>query len=448
MALCLRKLRGLQKSDRRLIDCSFIWTEPHSKRIKLKITVQQEAFAKAIVQQTFEVEFVVQNHQCPDCAKSYTPNTWRAVVQIRQKVPHKRTFFYLEQVILKHHAHLDTVSIKEAKDGLDFYYSTRANAVKMVDFLSSVVPARSKRSEELISQDVHTSVSSYKFTYSVEIVPMCREDLVCLPLKVAQQLGHIARFTLCCRVANTLRLIDPQTLQTADLPAAVYWRTPFPSLAHVGELVEFIVLDIEPVGQESGKYVLADAEVARSSDLGQNDTTFFVKTHLGAVLSAGDAVMGYHLFNSNFNHEIFETINPSNVPEVVLVKKSYPNRKKPNGRQWKLQRMAKEHNEPVVKKQEQDKLERDYELFLRELEEDSEIRQAYVRDRSLLTLVLICIKATDRPGQDYRILPAWRVWMEKNRVRITLKVTKTKTTMEVCLELMWGSCVMSLRICR
>lgn len=38
LAMCLRKLRGLQKV--RLIDASFIWTEPHSKRIKLKVKVQ------------------------------------------------------------------------------------------------------------------------------------------------------------------------------------------------------------------------------------------------------------------------------------------------------------------------------------------------------------------------------------------------------------------------
>lgn len=40
LALCLRKLRGLAKV--RIIDASFIWTEPHSRRIKVKITVQQE----------------------------------------------------------------------------------------------------------------------------------------------------------------------------------------------------------------------------------------------------------------------------------------------------------------------------------------------------------------------------------------------------------------------
>ena len=81
--------------------------------------------ANTIVQQTFEVEYVVIAMQCPDCAKSYTTNTWRATVQIRQKVPHKRTFLYLEQLILKHNAHVDTVSIQETKDGLDFFYAQK-----------------------------------------------------------------------------------------------------------------------------------------------------------------------------------------------------------------------------------------------------------------------------------------------------------------------------------
>ena len=92
LALCLKKLKGLSKV--RIIDANFLWTEPHSRRIKVKITIQQEAL-NTILQQTFEVEYVVAYHQCPDCAKSFTANTWRAIVQVRQKVAHKRTFLYL-----------------------------------------------------------------------------------------------------------------------------------------------------------------------------------------------------------------------------------------------------------------------------------------------------------------------------------------------------------------
>lgn len=40
LAICLRKLRGLSKV--RLIDAGFIWTEPHSKRLRVKLTIQKE----------------------------------------------------------------------------------------------------------------------------------------------------------------------------------------------------------------------------------------------------------------------------------------------------------------------------------------------------------------------------------------------------------------------
>ncbi|KAK5240696.1 ribosome-binding protein, partial [Cryomyces antarcticus] len=149
LALCLRKLRGLSKV--RIIDASFIWTEPHSRRIKVKITIQQEAFQGTILQQTFEVEYVQNYQQCPDCAKSYTHNTWRACVQVRQKVPHKRTFLYLEQLILKHSAHKDAINIKEVSDGIDFFFAARNGAEKFVDFLKSVAPVNAKKSQELIS---------------------------------------------------------------------------------------------------------------------------------------------------------------------------------------------------------------------------------------------------------------------------------------------------------
>ena len=40
LAICLKKLKGLNKV--RLIDAGFIWTEPHSKRLRVKLTVQKE----------------------------------------------------------------------------------------------------------------------------------------------------------------------------------------------------------------------------------------------------------------------------------------------------------------------------------------------------------------------------------------------------------------------
>ena len=70
----------------RLIDAGFIWTEPHSRRIKLKLSIQMEVMGGAILEQVFVVEFVVSTQMCPDCHRVEAKDFWKAVVQLRQKV--------------------------------------------------------------------------------------------------------------------------------------------------------------------------------------------------------------------------------------------------------------------------------------------------------------------------------------------------------------------------
>jgi len=378
LALCLKRLRGLEKV--RVVDANFIWTEPHSRRIKVRIKIQEEAFQGTILQQEFDVEYVVAYQQCPDCAKSYTHNTWRAVVQVRQKVPHKRTFLYLEQLILKHGAHKDTINIKEVHDGIDFYFGQKNHAEKFVDFLNSSTPIQVRKSQELISMDIHTATKSYKFTYSIEIVPICKDDLVALPIKLANALGNIAPLVLCYRVGTSVNFLDPSTLQTADLSTKQFFHSPFKTLSDVQELVEFIVLDIEPIGQQRGRFVLSEATIARASDMGSNDTSYFARTHLGGVIHPGDSVLGYHLTGSNFNNSLFSELEASSkhsstIPDVILVKKHYARKKKNKVRNWRLKRMGKEESEMAPRKQDTERLERDFELFLRDVEEDEELRQ-------------------------------------------------------------------------
>ncbi|EQK99049.1 hypothetical protein G6O67_000718 [Ophiocordyceps sinensis] len=379
LALCLKKLRGLNKV--RVVDASFIWTEPHSRRIKVKLTIQDSVQDGVLLQQSFEVVYVVATQQCPDCAKSYTANVWRACVQVRQKVLHKRTFLFLEQLMMKHGAHRDTLNIREAKDGIDFFFSQRNQAEKFIDFLNSVVPVKVKASQELISQDIHTSTKSFKFSFSAELVPICRDDLVAMPIKLAKQCGNISPLVLCHKIGTSVYLLDPQTLQTADISAPIYWRAPFASLADARELVEFIVMDIEQTPTRRGKWVLSEATVARASDLAVNDKTYFTRTHLGHYLQPGDSAMGYLLTGTMFNNPDFEKMEESNtysstIPDVVLVKKHYPNRRRNRRRHWKLKRLDKDEGELLPKKADQERMDREYELFLQDVEEDEELRAA------------------------------------------------------------------------
>ncbi|KAI8849933.1 NMD3 family-domain-containing protein [Chytridium lagenaria] len=375
LTLCLKKLKGLSKV--RLVDASFIWTEPHSRRVKVKLTIQKEVFSSTILQQIFVVEYILSTQQCEECARVAAQLTWKAAVQVRQKVAHKRTFLWLEQLILKHNAHANTTNIKEAKDGIDFYYTSRAHAIRMVEFLSAVVPTRMKMSEQLVSQDTHGGNANYKFTYSLEIIPVCKDDLICLPTKLARSLSDICPLVICNRVSNSLGLIDPNTLKAVELRNNVFWDTPFVSLSEAKDLVDFYVIDITKERHQNGKYCLATAEVARSTDL---STTFLVRTHLGNILNAGDHVSGYDLRNANFNHTNFDVLLKqygTGIPDVVLVKKSYPNaRKKHKGRKWRLKTMTIEEEVEAIGKSKSEKIraELDYELFLRDIEEDAELR--------------------------------------------------------------------------
>ena len=60
-----------------------------------------------------------------------------------EQVNHKRTFLYLEQLILKHGMHRGASSLKEVHDGIDFYFSNKNTAVKLNEFLQANIPVRS-----------------------------------------------------------------------------------------------------------------------------------------------------------------------------------------------------------------------------------------------------------------------------------------------------------------
>lgn len=99
-------------------------------------------------------------------------------------------------------------------DGLDFFYHTEAQARKLVDFLTAVLPCRYQHSKKLISHDIHSNTYNYKFTFGVEIVPISKDSIVCLPKKLTQQLGGVSPLCLVYRVSNSIHLIDPTTTQS------------------------------------------------------------------------------------------------------------------------------------------------------------------------------------------------------------------------------------------
>uniref|UniRef100_A0A1B6I271 60S ribosomal export protein NMD3 n=1 Tax=Homalodisca liturata TaxID=320908 RepID=A0A1B6I271_9HEMI len=378
LSLCLGRVKGLNRV--KLVDAGFVWTEPHSRRVKVKLTVQGEVIGATILQQVFVVEFTINHQMCSDCHRSEAQDFWRCLVQVRQKANSKKTFYYLEQLILKHKAHENTLGIKPVHDGLDFFFATEQHARKMVSFLTAVLPCRTETSKKLQSHDMHSNIYSYKFTYSVEIVPVTRDSLVCLSRSLCNQLGGISPLCLIYKYTAHVHLIDPSTGQIAEIDNTSYWRNPFNNICDSRRLVEYVVMDIEVIrdkdkkyfpgmGATSHKHALADVWVIKASEIG-SDNTIFTRTHLGHVLKPGDSVLGYAVGESNINDANFNKLNTDGVADVILVKKMYTDRAaRKKRRKWQLKHLPLEEDAHPYSE------EKDYEEFLAELEEEPATRQ-------------------------------------------------------------------------
>lgn len=383
MALCLKRVKGLKRVA--LLDATWIWQEEHSMRLRLKLTVSKEIVTGASLQQGFEVEFYVRNQQCSDCAASFTNISWTASVQVRQRVDHKRTFFYLEQVILKQEAQARAIRIEQYRDGLDFHFKEKNDAVRFVSFVEDVVPCRIKNSKKLVSADLNSNLFRHQFTSLVEIAPACKDDLLLMDPKEARRLAT-PRVCLVKSVHKAIRLVDPKTGHLAECSAEASFRGGRPHvIATARQLTKFIVLDVELTNKQHHaarrdwrvKGVVADVVLAKETDLGKNDRRTTVATHLGALLQAGDEVLGYDVTTLNLPGSIEV---PDNAPEVVLVRKAPPKRmdsnddQAPTERVWHLRREVVDQVFEDVTKATERADEDDYEHFLRQLETDREMR--------------------------------------------------------------------------
>uniref|UniRef100_J3N552 60S ribosomal export protein NMD3 n=1 Tax=Oryza brachyantha TaxID=4533 RepID=J3N552_ORYBR len=343
-----------------------------------QLRLRREVLHGVVLEQTHPVEFTVHDRLCDACSRAQSnPDQWVAVVQLRQHVPHRRTFLFLEQLLLKHGQASLALRVAAAPGGLDFYFGSRSHAARLVDFLATVAPVHTQTAKQLVSHDTKSNVYNYKHTFSVEICPICREDLIALSPQVSRDLGGLGPLVLCIKVTNAIALLDPLTLRVHHLEEKKYRVYNFKAALTSKQLVEYIVLDIEHESPEitidGSRYQLAYAQVARVSDFGKNDTIFTVRTHLGHLLSPGDLALGYDLYGANFNDDNMDTaMTQHSLPEVILVKKSYE--KRPRTRRWKLKRLPVEEDAVNKAKGEEEKRANEYEEFLRDLEHNSDIR--------------------------------------------------------------------------
>lgn len=146
------------------------------------------------------------------------------MAQVRQRVDHKRTFLFLEQLIIKHNAAEKCLGIKEVHNGLDFQFKSKSHAMRLSEFITNQVPTRIKHSKQLISQDIRNNHYSYKHSISIEIAAICRDDLAVLSKPLSTLLGGIGPMVLVYKISTFVNIVDVFTMQTYEIDQQVYWK--------------------------------------------------------------------------------------------------------------------------------------------------------------------------------------------------------------------------------
>ncbi len=335
LTICLKHIPILNKKGHsnqtynkiHVVDTSWIWTEPHSMRLKLRLTVRTDV-GEVTIQQRVPVVFQIKWKMCQNCDRQYTNRTWQALVQLRQKRENgssRKGLAALEMALSQPSARdlRNTVlKIDASRHGLDFYFLSLPQAQHFAHFLSRLAPIKIKTSTKLVSTDVKSNTANVKHTLTCDVVPLCRDDLVLVQKESRSLLG--GRLALVTKVASVVHFIDASPkrsptnhIDTMEITAEAYHKSGgnandkgcYSILQTSERLVPFVVLDVELCGEEgyedhpiyegpnSGveKYALADVQLARESDLGANDEVLSCVTHLGHLIQPGDVVLGYDL---------------------------------------------------------------------------------------------------------------------------------------------------------
>lgn len=324
LALCLKHIPALQDGSIRVLDASWVWTEPHSMRFKLRITAQTE-IQSVTVQQRVMVELHCRFQMCNDCNREYTNRTWQAVLQVRQRHTTKgmraleMTIAKADAKVRKHVLRLDSTNA-----GLDFYFLELRHAQLFCQFIASQYPSRTKTTQKLVSTDDKNNTANVKYTLCCELASLSKHDLIIMETKQIPN-SLAGRLAMVTHVSpGLIQCVDAITMERVDLSADTYYK--YEKYIHPVNYPtrRCVVLDVESMEGGHQNQHRKQTDLHEVQLLDSQDEIITVTTHVGAWLTAGDSVLVYDVHNSTVTIEEDWIQHSYEFPDVVVVKKAKP----------------------------------------------------------------------------------------------------------------------------
>eukprot|EP01083_Nonionella_stella_P010660 30317_1 len=379
--MLLRKIKGLHKKGNKIVQSSFLSTESHSKQIIIEIQLQHDVVFDANdtlkIDKTFTVSFKIHNETCGECqVSSDLHSSWKSCVQIRQPsdIKHHRLFFFLEQLLIKHHhkSFTNCTDIQTAKQGFDFYFDHIHMARLFMTHVKEIIAINTNIHKQIAANKhncAKNNIQKYKSTLYGELPSISNNDLCLIPAKLQKKCGGHSPLMVCYKISSSLHFMDPSSSHKFELDAKLYFRNAFKAIASVDKLCVFYVVNVSKDVKHGN---LWEIELVRECDLGVNDEMLECVTPLEWI-KEGDMVQGYDVNKLSNTTDLGDQMKrfgkKNRVPDVIIIQKyderlnEYEMNKRK--RKWKLKRIDAMNDEMI---------EMDYQTFLNQLQLHKHIR--------------------------------------------------------------------------
>jgi nonsense-mediated mRNA decay protein 3 len=290
LSFCVKKIPFMQNpasNSIKINDSNWIWTEPHSKRLKLYINYEHklEKYQSLTISNQIQAEFIIKNKQCMSCIYENNDHKWNAMIQLRSfsasssisslvnanalsaTVMNAHTiskiYYQIEKLLIQSKMYqiildIETINLSTTKsssstnsgqhkqqsnaiaNGLNLYFFHKNQAEKVMSFLQEYFPFIIKKSKKIISSNQQNHTSRYEYIILMELLPVNKNDLLMIP----KQVHGKSELMLITKLSSIIHCLNPMTLSTYDINITKYCQYPFQTILNEKYLVPFIVLDV------------------------------------------------------------------------------------------------------------------------------------------------------------------------------------------------------------
>eukprot|EP01040_Poterioochromonas_malhamensis_P014268 gene14268-15777_t len=371
LSFCLKKIPFFSNPSNnsiKILDSNWIWTEPHSKRLKLYVNYEHKLtnYQSLAITNQIQSEFIIKNKQCMECIYENNDHKWNAMIQLRAFTASSsvssmisnalnvavlnthimsKVFYQIETLLIQSKLYqiildIETVNMSTQRssnsdhhngqhkqqanavtNGLNLYFAHKNQAERVTSFLSEYFPLIIKTSKKVISSDLKNHTSRYEHIILMELLPVNRHDLLVIP----KQLHGKFDLMLVTKISSMVHGINPRTLHPYSISVTKYCQYAFPTIVNEKYLTPFIVLDITPIYHEwRRRSEKSNAKKKRHNHKKVNKSDVWLAGD--KKKPAGDTVLGYDLLHAVLGTRqeySLKNVREADVPDVVLVKKVF-----------------------------------------------------------------------------------------------------------------------------